>query len=68
MSEVFQGLHEGFTQEDKLKQVCHPWDTNICEGFNKLIRIVLPKYHAYCKEIDNSVIIHNLALCTLSIG
>ena len=67
MYKHFKSLHAAFMEEEKLKQLYHSWDTNGCEGFNKLIPKFLPKDRTFCKTIENKVRIH-LACCLLSIG
>jgi hypothetical protein len=63
---LFKSHHDQFMQEDSLRDLHHPHNTNHVEAFNKLITKFLPKDRTYCKTIENKARIH-LAMCIQSV-
>jgi hypothetical protein len=45
--------HEKFSEETKLRQLWHRYDTNLVEAFNKFLTKFLPKDKTYCQTIEN---------------
>ena len=52
---------------EKIKEIHHPWNSNIVEGFNKFITKFIPKDKQFNQTIEYKSRIH-LAVCIDSIG
>jgi hypothetical protein len=51
--EFLKKHHEKFSEETKLRQLWHRYDTNLVEAFNKFLTKFLPKDKTYCQTIEN---------------
>jgi hypothetical protein len=60
-------LHNQLMEEDSLRELHNPHNTNHVKAFNQLIAKFLPKHRMCCKTIEKKVRIH-LAMCIQSVG